>query len=89
MNYTCNSPCTKTTYKTRDRGADPYPFKTLDIAFDKTVDINHSKFSIDSYTFLTKLGGFIGIGRSLLWVLVSLLGVAQVQCISLFFMPRW
>ena len=80
MKYTCKSPCTKTTYTTRDRGADPYPFKTLDITFDQTVDLTHSKFSIDSYTFLTKLGGFIGIGRSSLWLFVSLLGVVQVQC---------
>ena len=48
MQYTCKSPCTKTTYTTRDRGADPYPFKTLDITFDQTVDLTHSKFSIDS-----------------------------------------
>ena len=80
MKYTCTFPCTKTTYTTRDRGADPYPFKTLDITFDQTVDLTHSKFSIDSYTFLTKLGGFIGIGRSSLWLFVSLLGVVQVQC---------
>ena len=78
MKYTCKSPCTKTTYTTRDRGADPYPFKTLDITFDQTVDLTHSKFSIDSYTFLTKLGGFIGIGRSALWLFVSLLGIVQV-----------
>ena len=37
MKYTCKSPCTKTMYTTRDRGSVPYPFKTLDITFDKTV----------------------------------------------------
>ena len=42
------------------------------------MDITRSRFSIDGPTFLTKLGGLIGVGRTLLWILVSLLGTAQV-----------
>ena len=47
MKYTCKSPCSKTTNTIRYRGAVPYPFKTLDITFDQTLDISHSKFSRD------------------------------------------
>ena len=46
--------------------------------FDKTVNVVRSRFSISGPTYLTKAGGFVGVGRTLLWILVSLLGVSQV-----------
>ena len=51
----------------------------LDLVFDKTLKVGHSAFSIDGQTFLTRLGGSVSSGRTLLWILVSLLGVSQVK----------
>ena len=51
----------------------------LILAFDKTLEVDHSDFSIDSQTFLARLGGSVSSGRTLLWILVSLFGVAQVE----------
>ena len=76
--FKCKAPCTKTKYRTRSEGRFPYPHTTLAITFDKTVDVSRSRFSIDGPTFLTKSGGFIGVGRTLLWILASLLGALQV-----------
>ena len=75
----CKTPCTKNKYTTYHQWVTPYSFRALDITFDKKVDISRSRFIIDGPTFLTKSGGFIGVGRTLLWILVSLLGTAQVH----------
>ena len=50
----------------------------LFIVFDQTSDVARSRFSINGLTLYSKLGGLIGAGRTLLWILVSLLGAAQV-----------
>ena len=77
VKFKCKTPCTKIKYTTRSLTL-PYSSKALDIKFDKTVDITRARFSIDGPTFLTKSGGFIGVGRTLLWILASLLCAAQV-----------
>ena len=78
MKLRCKPTCTKIKYTTKYLGGYPYSFRRLDIIFDENVDIVRSRFSIDVYTLLTKSGGFIGVGRSLLWILVSLLGAVEV-----------
>ena len=75
----CQVPCTKTTYTTRLKSKTPfYSGIRIIIMFDQKVDVARSRFSINSLTLLTRLGGLIGVGRTLLWILVSLLGAAQV-----------
>ena len=55
----------------------------FDIVFDKTVEIIHTKFSTNAETLLTGFGGSVSSGRTLLWILVSLLGVSQVKFLIL------
>ena len=74
----CKMPCTTSKYTTRRYFRIPYPKTMLSIVFDQTIAVAHSRFSIDIQTFLTKVGGFIGVGRTSLWILVSLLGASQV-----------
>ena len=74
VKFKCKTPCTKIKYTTRSLTL-PYSSKALDIKFDKTVDIT----ALMAPYFLTKSGGFIGVGRTLLWILASLLGAAQVR----------
>ena len=74
----CKIPCTKSKYTTRFSSGIPYPITQISIVFDQTIGVSRSRFSINGHTFLTKLGGLIGVGRTLLWILVSLLGAAQV-----------
>ena len=54
------------------------PFTALIIVFDRTAEVTHTRFSINEQTLLTKLGGAVSSGRTLLWILVSILGGIQV-----------
>ena len=74
-----NSPlCTTTKYSSRLLQSVPHDFSTMFVVFDRTVDVARSSFSISEQTFLTRLGGSVSSGRTLLWILVTMLGAAQV-----------
>ena len=83
----CRNPCTKSKYITRYLSKMKTPFTGLNLIFDRTVDVTHTRFSIDGQTLLTKLGGAVSSGRTLLWILVSILGATQVISVSLFTFP--
>ena len=74
----CKKPCIMDTYKTRYFASIPNKRTEIIIQFEKTIYITKSKLSIDELTLLTRTGGIIGFGRTLLWILLSLLGAAQV-----------
>ena len=42
----------------------------LAIHFDKNVLVTRSAFTIDIVTLITRIGGIIGVGKELLWVIV-------------------
>ena len=76
--FKCMSPCSTNVYNTR------FVHKAVDkrtrlvITFEKTVEVLQSTFSIDEQTFLTRLGGSVSSGRTLLWIFLTLLGIIQV-----------
>ena len=86
--FKCKTPCQTNKYSTRlyDKSIlhSSSPVTSLSIIFDKTVEIVHTKFSIGIDTLLTGFGGSVSSGRTLLWILVSLLGLSQVRdpCMS-------
>ena len=84
MKSDCKAPCTQIKYTTRPQIKYPYNFTLLNIIFDRTIDVTQSSFSINEQTLLTKLGGSISMGRTVLWILVSILGANQVYANSLF-----
>ena len=83
----CRVPCITNVYNTRFvHKAKKKKATILAITFDNTVEVFQSSFSIDEQTFLTRLGGSVSSGRTLLWISLTLLGVAQVSslCCCLF-----
>ena len=42
----------------------------LTIAFDNVVEKTISNWQIEPVTLLTRIGGIIGVGKELLWVLI-------------------
>ena len=77
----CKTPCTTNVYTTKYVQTTPSPDKDLAglvLAFDKILEVGHSTFSIDGQTFITRLGGSVSSGRTLLWILLSLFGAVQV-----------
>ena len=43
----------------------------MQLVFDKTISVARSTLSINSQTFLTRLGGSVSTGRTLLWILLT------------------
>ena len=79
--FNCRTPCTTNVYNTKYAQTMPSPISNITfliLMFEKTLEVEHSTFSINGQTFLTRLGGSVSSGRTLLWILVSLLGASQV-----------
>ena len=80
--FNCKTPCQTNKYITRlfdKSNVHSSNLTTLTIILDKTVDVVHTKFSTDTETLLTGFGGSVSSGRTLLWILVSILGLSQVR----------
>ena len=77
----CKTPCSTDEFRTQLVHTTKHEGGTnaLVIVFDKKVEIARSTFKIDEQTFLTRLGGSVSSGRTVLWILVSLLGACQVS----------
>ena len=43
------------------------------VQFDNEVEVTNSKLNIGNITFLTRLGGLIGVGKELLWITIILI----------------
>ena len=77
--FKCKRPCTTNIYKSRLISKVPsWRLTGIVLVFDLTLSVTHSTFSINGQTFLTRLGGSVSSGRTLLWILVTLLGAPQV-----------
>ena len=40
------------------------------VQFDKNVDVTKNELKIDAMTFLTRVGGIIGVGKNFLWIII-------------------
>ena len=76
--FKCKRPCTTNLYTSRLIGRVPSSKTGIAVIFDRTISVTRSTFSINSQTFPTRLGGSVSSGRTLLWILVTLLGASQV-----------
>ena len=43
------------------------------VDFDNVVEKTISNWQIESVTLLTRIGGIIGVGKELLWILITLI----------------
>ena len=58
----------------------------LYIQFDKEVEVITSQFMINAETFLTRMGGVIGVGKELLWIILlclTYLVILPEKCLRL------
>ena len=77
--FKCKTPCTTNKYTSSLLHTVPQPGSTIiNVVFDRTLEVSRSTFSINGQTLLTRLGGSVSSGRTLLWILVTLLGASQV-----------
>ena len=75
----CKTPCTKTVYHSK-RYLQNVPSKGLKVVimFETSITVTESSFMIDGPTLLTRFGGSVSSGRTLLWILLSILALTQV-----------
>ena len=79
VKFKCKAPCTTNKYTTSLlHTISQHEDMVIKVVFDRTLEVTRSTFSINSQTFLTSLGGSVSSGRTLLWILVTLLGASQV-----------
>ena len=78
VKFRCQTPCTTNKFTTRVLHTVPHRNTVIVLVFDKTLEVTSSTFSISSQTLLTRLGGSVSSGRTLLWIILTLLGASQV-----------
>ena len=78
VDFKCRTPCTTSKFTTNLVHTIESEHASLVVAFDMKIDVVHSTFKIDKQTLMTRLGGSVSSGRTLLWILLSLLGASQV-----------
>ena len=71
----CKTPCTTTTFTTELVTKTPYSVDVFVLAFDPVVSVTRTSFSISPQTLVTRLGGSVSSGRTLLWALAALMAV--------------
>ena len=50
----------------------------LIIAFDDEVEVETSELQISPKTFLTRIGGIIGVGKEFLWIILCAFSVVKL-----------
>ena len=76
----CKTPCTTTTFTSELVTKAPSSVDVLILAFNPVVSVTRTSFSISPQTLVTRLGGSVSSGRTLLWALVALMAVlAEVK----------
>ena len=77
----CRPPCSSTLFNTKLIHKAPRTNNqmSVEITFDNVVQVVHSTLSIDDQTFLTRLGGSVSSGRTLLWIFLALIGMNKVR----------
>ena len=77
--FKCKRPCQTNIYTSRLMSTIPNSHTGISVIFDRTISVTRSEFTINGQTFLIRLGGSVSSGRTLLWILVTFLGVPQVR----------
>ena len=71
----CKTPCITTIFTSELVTRAPSSVDVFILAFDPVVSVTRTSFSISPQTLLTRLGGSVSSGRTLLWALAALVAV--------------
>ena len=64
-------------YKIEKIGIELRPDQTrfgMFVQVDSAVHVSKSQWTISPMTFLTRIGGVVGVGKELMWILISIIG---------------
>ena len=69
----CLVPCKLHRFQVEEIGTRQNNKKGLKIRFEKEVEITKSSLAINTITLLSKIGGFIGINKNFLWLIIFIM----------------
>ena len=70
----CLVPCKTKLFMTKEIGVQSERnHRGITIWFEKDVEINYSTKAINPKTLISSIGGFIGIGKNLLWIMIMVM----------------
>ena len=82
--FNCKTPCTKNVYTSKLTHKIRLEDIALRITFDSTVNVVNSRFSVDVQTLVTRFGGAVGGGRTLYWLVLTIIAASQVKPLIFF-----
>ena len=71
---TCKTPCTHTVFDTQFLFNSPSQDPVIKLIFEPVVSVTRSIFSISPQTLVGRLGGSVSSGRTLLWIVLTVMG---------------
>ena len=76
----CTKPCTEYNFETKMLYAQTMDQKEnmIKIVFDQTVELTKTSFLMGIPSLLTGIGGAISFGRTLLWIIVLIIGALKI-----------
>ena len=75
----CYTPCKVKRYHSRKIGPRQGSNSTgIIVWFEKEVEITKSEFTLNPTTLISKFGGFIGISKNFLWIMITIISSAGV-----------
>ena len=66
----CLIPCKIKRYEVKRIGFGNEKWKGMTVYFDKTVKSAESTFTMDGWTLISKIGGYIGVNKNFLWLII-------------------
>ena len=71
----CSVPCKSKRFEAREIGKKQRKdgFRGLQIVFEKEVKTTKSEWTISPLTLISKIGGFIGISKNFLWLIIMIM----------------
>ena len=71
----CSVPCKIKRFEAREIGKKQRKdgFRGLQIVFEKEVKTTKSEWTISPLTLISKIGGFIGISKNFLWLIIMIM----------------
>ena len=75
----CSVPCKIKRYQAKEIGLrGKKNFRGIMLSFEQEVEVTKSSWNIDARTLLSKIGGFIGISKNFLWLILLLMSSITV-----------
>ena len=50
----------------------------LFVQFEEKIEVRNSNFVIDEITLMTRIGGIIGVGKEMVWIIVISIGILKM-----------